>query len=111
MAGKARVNSCSCAFSRPSSASATSTRINSATTGSARRMPTEKRIEPNRIIDSAELGVNTNVPGGMRPRLSAKRRNTSRSRPMVKKSIPEISCAKTMSSPESACVVGSMVEA
>ena len=46
LAGKARLSSCSCALMRPSSASATSTITSSATTGSARRTPTENRSRP-----------------------------------------------------------------
>ena len=51
--GKARDSSCSCALSRPSSASATSTITSRATTGRASRTPTRTGSTPSRMSASA----------------------------------------------------------
>jgi preprotein translocase subunit SecD len=85
--------------------------LTSATTGSASRTPTENSVAPSRINGSAVARLKTYWPAGIFSRLTAKRRRISRSSPMAKKSIPDISCANTRRMPESASVLGSIVEA
>src|ERR1035437_1792764 len=109
--GNATVSSCSCELMRPNSASETSTNTRIATTGRASRRPVENMVAPSdRRCSPAPREIRIE-PGGITSRLWAKMRRTSRSSPRVKNSSPDANCAKITRMPESAWVLGSMVEA
>src|SRR5262249_40765025 len=73
--------------------------------------PAEKMVDPSANTCVAAPRVSTNEPAGYVSILRAKIRTTSRSSPVVKKSRPETICMNTTTTPESACVLGSNVEA
>ena len=109
--GNAMVSNCNWAFTRPSRASEMSTIARMAITGIANRTPVENMAAPAARMRSPMPRDSTNDPAGMISRLLAKIRRTSRSKPAPKNSSPAASCAKITRMPESACVLGSTMEA